>query len=231
LAAILYNMVAGGDPVAALTEMEGYLRKAIEVDPLDAEPHIALAAKLAMVGDFAQSEAEVERGLRLNPSSADIMMKAALPLAYLGQPERGAELCDRAVRLNSMPVVWYSIHCFESYYLVGRYADAIDMVRRTHAWIPPNPWRMGYQLASQTELGDGSAAATLGEFKQRFPGVTAEDLGYATAYRRATDRDKIVSSLVKAGAPLCVPSDRSAKLPPPMHLAVCDAERAKEAAR
>src|SRR5271163_4147234 len=99
---------------------------------LDAEPHVALAANRAMMGDFAQSEAEVERGLRLNPSSADIMMKAALSLAALGQPERGADLCDRAFRLNAMPVVWYAIHCVDSYYFVGRYADAIDMVRRTH---------------------------------------------------------------------------------------------------
>jgi len=230
-AALLYAMVAGADFVAALTEMERYIRKAIEVDPLDAEPHVALAANLAMVDDFAQSEAEVERGLRLNPSSADIMMKAALSLAYLGQPERGAELCDRAFRLNTMPVVWYAIHCVESYYMVGRYADAIDMVRRTHAWIPPNPYWMGYQLASEAELGDGSATATLAEFKRRFPGVTMEDLGYATAYRRSGDRDKIVASLVKAGAPLCLPPDRAAKLPPPMHLAQCNAERAKEAAR
>ena len=183
-AALLYAMVSGGDFAAALTEMEPYVRKAIEVDPLDAEPHVALAANRAMVGDFAQSEAEVERGLRLNPSSSDIMMKSALSLAYLGQPERGAELCDRAFRLNTMPVVWYAIHCFESYFLAGRYADAADMVRRTDAWIPPSPDRMGIRLASEAELGDGSAAATLAEFKRRFPGVTAEDLGYATAYRR-----------------------------------------------
>jgi TolB-like protein/DNA-binding winged helix-turn-helix (wHTH) protein len=230
-AALLYAMVSGGDFAAALTEMEPYIRKAIEVDPLDAEPHVALAANRAMVGDFAQSEAEVERGLRLNPSSADIMMKAALSLAYLGQPERGAELCDRAFRLNTMPVVWYAIHCVESYYLVGRYADAIDMVRRTHAWIPPNPYWMSLQLAAEAELGDGSAAATLAEFKRRFPGVTAEDLGYATTFRRPEDRDKLVASMVKAGGPVCAPPDRVGALPQPMHLALCDAERAKEAAR
>jgi tetratricopeptide (TPR) repeat protein len=112
--ALLYQQVADGDPVAAVKETELYARKAIEVDPLDAEPHVQLAAVLAMSGDFAQSEAEVERGLRLNPSSADIMMKAALSMAYLGRPERGAELCDRAFRLNTMPVVWYAIHCVES---------------------------------------------------------------------------------------------------------------------
>jgi len=230
-AALLYAMVSGGDFGAALTEMERYIRKAIEVDPLDAEPRVALAANRAMVGDFALSEAEVERGLRLNPSSSDIMMKSALSLAYLGQPERGAELCDRAFRLNTMPVVWYAIHCFESYFLAGRFADAIDMVRRTDAWIPADPGRMGIRLASEAELSDGSAAATLAEFKRRFPGVTVEDLGYGAAYRRAQDRDKVVASLAKAGVPLCVPRERVGALPPPMHLALCDNERAREAAR
>jgi hypothetical protein len=74
-------------------------------------------------------------------------------------------------------------------------------------------------------------ARSRARFKRRFPGVTAEDLGYAAAYRRAEDKDRIVAALVKAGAPLCLPSDKAAKLPSPMHLAVCDAERAKEAAR
>jgi hypothetical protein len=105
------------------------------------------------------------------------------------------------------------------------------MVRRTEAWIPPSPWRMGYQLASAAELGDGSAAATLAEFKRRFPGVTVESLGYGAVYRRAHERDQLVASMIKAGAPLCVPPDKADALPKPMHLAVCDAERAKEAAR
>ncbi len=40
-----------------------------------------------------------------------------------------------------------------------------------------------------------------------------------------------MASMIKAGAPLCVPPDKADALPKPMHLAVCDAERAKEAAR
>jgi len=227
----LYAIVAGADEGAALAETERYVRKAIEIDPLDAEAHVELAAKLALFGDFALSEAEIERSLRLNPSSADVMMKAALSMPWLGRPERGAELCDRAFRLNAMPVVWYAIHCVESYYFMGRYREAIDMVHRTEAWIPPNPWRMGYQLASAAELGDGSAAATLAEFKRRFPGVTVESLGYGAVYRRAHERDQLVASMIKASAPLCVPPDKADALPKPIHLAVCDAERAKEAAR
>ena len=91
LASWLYMDIAGGDYDTALAETVGCARKAIEIDPLDAEGHIELAGKLAVSGDFAQSEAEVERGLRLNPSSADVMMKAAMPMAWLGRAERGVE--------------------------------------------------------------------------------------------------------------------------------------------
>ena len=60
------------------------------------------------------------------------MMKAALSMPWLGRPERGAELCDRAFRLNAMPVVSRTpIHCVKSYYFMGRYREAIDMVHRT----------------------------------------------------------------------------------------------------
>ena len=62
-----------------------------------------------------------------------------------------------------MPVVWYAIHCVESYYLTGRYRDAIDWCAAPTLEYPPHPWRMGFQLASEAELGDGSAAATLAD--------------------------------------------------------------------
>jgi tetratricopeptide (TPR) repeat protein len=230
-AAWLTFKVTGVDFEAALTEAERYARKAIEIDPLDAEAHILLAGKLGVFADYAGSEAEVERGLRLNPSSADVMMKAAVSMPWLGRPERGAELCDRAFRLNPMPVVWYAIHCVESYYFTGRYRDAIDMARRTDAWVPPSAWRMGFQLASEIELGDGSAEATLEELKRRFPGITVEGIGYGGGYHRAREREQIVASMVKAGVPLCLTPDKANATPKRWHLPECDAERAKEAAR
>ena len=69
------------------------------------------------------------------------------------------------------------------------------------------------------------------EFKRRFPAVSVESLGYGAVYRRARERDQLVASMIKAGGPLCVPPDKADALPKPIHLAVCDAERAKDAAR
>jgi len=228
----LYVVVAGGDWVAALNETERFARQAIAADPLEAEAHVELAGKLSAFGNFAEAQAEVERGLKLNPTSADIMMKAAMTKAWLGESAEGAALCDRAFRLNPMPVIWYAIHCYESYYLQGRYADAIDMIERTDAWIPPDALLTVFRIASEAELGrKEEAAATLEEFKRRFPGETIEGMGFGATFRAASDVDRLAASLIKAGAPLCVPSEKADGLEKPKHLAVCDAERAKAAAR
>ena len=85
----LYVDVAGGDWTAALNETERFARQAIDVDPLDAEAHIQLADKLGAFGKFAEARAEVERGLKLNPSSADILMKAALVMPPLASRNAG----------------------------------------------------------------------------------------------------------------------------------------------
>jgi hypothetical protein len=50
-------------------------------------------------------------------------------------------------------------------------------------------------------------------------------LGYGAVYPRAHERDQLLASMIKAGAPLCVPPEKADALPKPMHLAVCDAER------
>ena len=56
-------------------------------------------------------------------------------------------------------------------------------------------------------------------------------MGYGAVYWRAHERDQLLASMISAGAPLCTPPDKADALPKPVHLAVCDAERAKEAAR
>jgi tetratricopeptide (TPR) repeat protein len=228
----LYVNIAGGDWTAALNEAERFARQAIAVDPLDAEAHIELADKLGAFGDFAGARAEVERGLKLNPSSADVMMKAALVMPALAQPERGAELCDRALHLNSMPVVWYGIHCMESYYFVGRFADSLDMARRTEAWVAADWWPVMWEFIDETELGDReAAAATLARFKRDYPAISLEGAGYATVYSRALELDRLVATMAKAGGPVRASPEKASELPKPLHIAQCDAERAQQAAR
>jgi tetratricopeptide (TPR) repeat protein len=132
-----YALSANGDLDEAANELERLARKAIEIDPYDAEGHVALGDKLVWWGDFAQGAVEVERAIELNPSSADIMAMSAGAMSYLGRPEQGAALCDKAYRLNSAPPIWYPGLCFENYFFTKRYRESVEATKRYEAWVRP----------------------------------------------------------------------------------------------
>jgi class 3 adenylate cyclase/TolB-like protein len=129
---------ANGDLGEAGNELERLARKAIEIDPYDAEGHVALGDKLVWWGDFAQGAAEVERAMELNPSSADIIAVSAGTMSYLGRPEQGAALCDKAYRLNSAPPIWYPGLCYENYFFTKRYRESAEATKRYEAWGRPH---------------------------------------------------------------------------------------------
>ena len=209
-------------------------RKAIEVDPNEAWSHVYLGAVLRFIGeDLALAEDEIDRALELNPSSADITVIAAAVMSYFGKPELGATLCDRAFRLNPLPPAWYPSSCYVPYYFAKRYQESQDMLRRHLAIFPLTESTEAYLAASQTELGAAEEVAnTVADWKRRFPDSTVEAL--MTTYinfRRSQERDQLLASLRKANAPICVPADKLDKYPTLKHLPLCDAQRAKAAAR
>ncbi|MFV1264166.1 hypothetical protein QML07_29960, partial [Klebsiella pneumoniae] len=66
----------------------------------------------------------LERALALNPSSADIAVWFAAWSGNLGEPERGAQVVDQALRLNPRFPPWYRNAMREAYFFSGRFEDA-----------------------------------------------------------------------------------------------------------
>jgi class 3 adenylate cyclase/TolB-like protein len=132
-----YALSANGDLDEAANEFERLRRKAIEIDPYDAEGHVSLGDKLVWWGDLAQGAVEVERALELNPSSADIMALTAGAMSHLGKPEQGAAQCDKAYRLNPAPPPFYPVFCYENYFFTKRYRESAEATKRHYAWVRP----------------------------------------------------------------------------------------------
>ena len=151
----------------AFADMEQLARTAIRIDPYDAEAHVILAFASTVNGDMAEAKASTTRALELNPGSADILNQAAINMSYLGEPERGAEMCDRSFQLNPSPPYWYDADCFENYFFVGRHADAVDGIDRYHARaLVPSSFLL-WRAASLAELGrTEEAAAAIEELQQ-----------------------------------------------------------------
>ena len=107
-----YAISTHGDLDEAANEFERLARKAIEIDPYDAEGHVALGDKLIWWGDFAQGAAEVKRALELNPSSADTMLLTAGVMWIWASPNKARRNATR--RTVSIPRRRHGIQCSAS---------------------------------------------------------------------------------------------------------------------
>ena len=104
--------------------------RAVELDPNDAEAHAVLGHVLATRGEFDRAKSEFETSLRLNPSSFSILVYYVGWASTFGEPERGAMLADRAIRLNPNYKPWAGGFLRFAYFMAGRYRDALKVMER-----------------------------------------------------------------------------------------------------
>ncbi|TJW62134.1 MAG: tetratricopeptide repeat protein, partial [Mesorhizobium sp.] len=118
--------------------------------------------------------AELDTALRLAPGSAEILTFYAGWAASFGEPERGAELVDRVIRLDPNYPMWTSGPFSYAYYMVGRYDDALKMLE---GLTPDNYNQWRWMVRSGSLAGAGrmeEAQASVKEALKRHPEMTVE---------------------------------------------------------
>lgn len=118
----------GVNPESGAKAAADAAERAVRLDPSDAEAHAALGMSLGDRGDIARAKAELDTALRLAPGSAEILTFYAGWASAFGEPERGAQLVDRVIRLDPNYPMWTSGPFSYAYYMVGRYEDALKML-------------------------------------------------------------------------------------------------------
>ena len=203
-------------------------KSAVSLDPSYPWGHLTLGIRYMYAAQHDLAAPEVERALQLAPGSAEIMGAAAAQLAYLGQPERGVELVERAVQLD--PNSFYKDAEWQVYFLARRFAEAAAAVENTPE---PGRWPALFAAASYAQLG---RAAELERWRARalenWPDYSFE-LGISEtgewAPAAAAERKLWLESITKAGFPVCATPEQVARLSI-KRLPECDAERAKQSA-
>ena len=109
---------------------EDAARRAVELDPEDAEARVALATIYGDAGDLGHAEAEFDKALRLSPNSADLLAIYADWAYHFGKPEAGVEAAERAMRLNPNTPQWAFSNFSRAYFSAGRYEEALRMLDR-----------------------------------------------------------------------------------------------------
>ncbi len=184
-------------------------RRAVELDPLDADAHAGFAFALGLGGDLKQAESEFEKALNLNPNSADVLTRYAYWAVAFGKPEEGAEMAERAARLDPNAPPWALRMQSGGLFAGSRYEEAIRIRQR----VPKEMFNDSDYIELATFLVAAGrideARALVGESLAAYPAITIEgwtgDPGWS-----AEDRRNTIELMRKAGFPACA-SDAEVK--------------------
>jgi TolB-like protein/class 3 adenylate cyclase len=215
----------GGDRTAAQKLAMEAAERSVALDLRDAEAHAALAMRLGEAGEFVRAKSSFDTALALSPGSAEILTFYASWASTFGEPERGAELVDRAIRLNPEYPMWASGPFSWAYFMAGRYADAARLLER----VPPetfNPFRwviLAGSYAAQSMAGE--AEATRKKALASFPDLTIESF-VSDPGMNDIEREKFADKMRLAGFPSCATPEQLKGLENPFRLPECSAKNA-----
>jgi tetratricopeptide (TPR) repeat protein len=205
--------------------------KAVALDPQDCESLATLAYVRVYQARWAEAEKQFRSSVDMCPANSHTLILAASGLAAIGKAEEGANLADRALRLDPRmtPANLTGVH--DAYYMAQRYEDTIDVVMRMpeeqrarSSWV--------FLDASYARLGrtEEAAEARL-KLLEAFPEVSAERmLNEDYVYARQEDEDLFVDGFRVAGLPVCMTAEEVTHFAEPKLLPECQAERAKAVA-
>jgi class 3 adenylate cyclase/TolB-like protein/Flp pilus assembly protein TadD len=126
-AAYAWRVCAASDlPEFSLAESEPDIRRALELDPCDAEANRIASFFELHKNDFDQAAMLMRRAMELNPSDAYIKARCAAVSTFMGECETSLRLVDEAEALDPLLPVW----CIEergiAYYALERYEEALQ---------------------------------------------------------------------------------------------------------
>ena len=141
-------------------------------------------------------------------------------LEVLGEPERGAQMVDKVMRLDPNYPMWTSNFFAPAYFMAGRYEDALKMLER----MTPNnydKWKWVVLSSSLAALGRmDEANASVRETLKQYPDLTVESMinesGLSTM-----ERSRFIETMSLAGFPACDKPEALAKLAKPVRLSEC----------
>jgi len=82
-------------------------RKAIDIDPQNADVHYALARLHADAGEADQALINFEKAISLNPSDSSYLMASTTPLLYIGKTEEALKRIQKAKGIDPFHPDWY----------------------------------------------------------------------------------------------------------------------------
>ena len=199
-AAYAWRVCAASElPEFAIPEGEADIRRALELDPCDAEANRIASFFELLRDNHDQAARLMRRAIELNPSDAYIKARCAAVMTFVGEPEEALRLLDEAEALDPLLPVWCVEERGVAYYALGRFGEALEALGK----LVFQTFRSRlYRAAALMALGQLEEAGQLvREAAASKPNFTVSQFLFQERYRDPGLRQQLRSRLEEAGMP------------------------------
>ncbi len=177
-------------------------RKAVELDPGDADAHAELASALTMQGDLDSARAIAQQALAVNPNCARAHLVMGWVLIFAGQTAKGRQALGAFARLSPRDADLDMVRrqLAFSWYFERDYERCVEAARRQLSAHPDTPWTHRWLAAALGQLGrTGEARAALETSIARSPREFDVYVRNRAPWTRPEDHEHMLDGLRKAG--------------------------------
>ena len=187
-------------PQESLKKSIELYKKVIALDDTFAGGHTGLGYALMMARKYDEAIFHVERGLELEPNSADVVYAYANVLLYVGRQEESISFFKSAIRLNPKPPNTYLRHYAVALRDIEQYEEATTQLKNAIEREPRDI--MSYIVLTSTYSMAGrekEARVAANEVLRINPKFSLEQFGKIHPYKDPATKDRYIDSLRKAG--------------------------------
>ncbi len=174
-------------------------RRAVELDPSNADAHMVLGYLRAYAGDLSGGIADIESTLRLNPNDAEAWALYADILVFDGRAMEGIKSARNAFRLNPQPPSQYYWLLGWAQYAAGLYADAVETLSHESTRGAGSRRILAAALVQLCRVEEGRREAQ--EFLLTTPGFSIVVWAKTQPFRNDDDRQHFSDGYLRAGLP------------------------------
>src|SRR5438067_12314985 len=179
-------------------------RNAVAADDSDAMAHTALAIFDLFSNRHEEARRRLQRALELNPNSEFARGYLGGSYAFGGDYEAALANLEEAIRLSprsQLLVIWHICEGWAAL-TAERHEEAVVFAARAREANPEFPDIYAVLASAYGHLGNATAGmAALDQLSQRMPGLTGSDERLSRPFARASDRERYLEGLRKAGFP------------------------------
>jgi adenylate cyclase len=187
------------DPDGSFKLAKEYAQKAIENDPNEPMAHGVAALTAIFERDFERAQAEVDRTLALNPSSALAHNLLGTIRSYSGRPLEAIPAIEQAMRLDPAFRPQFLHFLGIAYLLAGKYETAAAMLRQRILLVPNTDFSRAVLAATLGHLGENEEARRVWTELMKINPKFSFSAYIGRQPMLPEDAERVVAGLAKAG--------------------------------